>query len=502
MQVVIMRHLICCLFFCFYLFTVNSQSVSTSELAKLNNAISSFSEVSPFGINFSKIEDNKGNQTLINRTASFVYPLGMYNIGCSRNNLYISLFDTKGSDKNQIIDSMGHIVNYDTLKYSSYVPDGDFVYVRDVSGLAGLLDNKRNIILPCKYNYIERVKNSNFLILSDSLGNSALSDSKGRLIIDFKYSNISLPIISKDGLPSFDGSEMAETNKGKFFLLRDKNSKMSVWDAIRKEQTPSVFDGLYEDVRIKIWNEKLAFVQGVSNGKLVVFNNEFKSVKIEDNIKHVFLWRDCNVILGTEKGVLHSTSKILDKDGNVVDKLIINENIYWRFNKGKWTLCDKTEKSIAGPFDEFQYFGQGHIEDRFVVGKNGKYGVVDDKGNIIIPIENPFVAFLNNGNIMVDFGSTGFSYYSHNGERLTKENLLKYNSIFYYDHEKAPNYSWYQNTKGKWGMCRREDMKVLVPFVCDKAGSEFSYGMAVAYYAGRPYYINENGEGLPSNAYK
>jgi hypothetical protein len=43
---------------------------------------------------------------------------------------------------------------------------------------------------------------------------------------------------------------------------------------------------------------------------------------------------------------------------------------------------------------------------------------------------------------------------------------------------------------------------VLVPFVCEKTGTELKFGMATAFYKGRWYYINELGEGLPDEAYQ
>ena len=401
-------------------------------------------------------------------------------------------------------------------EYAVYSSHG---YVDEEQGVIRLKDWKE--ILPRKYYKIDVLYDGYFSISNTSpLANPnilyALVDSNGIFVTDFTYGKIAEVQVQKEGSGksyAFDfvaGSfgEKAERSDGKYFAAV-KNWKWGIIDRKGSVLVPFIFDGdddygSKKDLETRFWNGVLTFVYGNVKGKGYVCDGKGNKVCGMEKNQIAHLWQDCNVIVGKgNRGIISQVDSIYDNKGRVTNMLNVNKNLMWHFNAGKWTLKNRKGKKIAGPFDNYKFIGQVQEENVFIVGNGDKWGMIDKTGKVLIPIEKISVDFIKSGNVEVQDNGDYYQIYSRTGKRLSEEKLTVWSTKeLYFSYGGAPEAVWFENIEGKWGLCRQKDMKVLVPFVCEKTGTELKFGMATAFYKGRWYYINELGEGLPDEAYQ
>ena len=488
------------------------QSVNADVLKKINAKIDTFSNeyifdshigkgsITPFNRAYSIVIDKHNKRCLINKKGDLLYNDSAEYMALSKHICRLEYRKNKDELFYIILDSLGKPVIFDTTQYQSYCPTDKGIITYKINQeegpLLGVLSSSGKEIFPCKYKHIRYIDN-HYIVDNVDL-QEALADKNGQFKTEFKYKVIGSPRISSDGIREFQCTAMAEPTNGHIFTAQNEERKWGVIDDNGRIIIPFIFD---QNPMVKFWNGKLSFVKGFTNQKGQIYDGSGKKICDIPYHRHTHLWRDCAIIIGNEKTAIDYTDKIIGIDGKETDHLVINNDRIWYFNNKKWTLKDAKGNTIAGPYDKYQYFGQGHEENLFIVGNGGKYGMIDNAGNVIMQLKYESVDFLKNGNLTINENG-GFRYFTRNGTPIEMELVKDLSYKFYFDHEIEPEYIWYENMQGKWGLCRTKDMKVIVPFVCDKAGTELMYGMALAYYNGRPYYINEQGEGLPSKAYK
>lgn len=245
-----------------------------------------------------------------------------------------------------------------------------------------------------------------------------------------------------------------------------------------------------------------------------IYNSDAKHVALKPETEFVF-WKNRYVVVSKGGEQRNAPLKMLNKNGKPVQILKVADELCWQYKNDKWIFKTTKGKRLAGPFEEFRFLDQGDEEQLFIVGDGDRYGVVNMKGKLIIPIEYPEIEFYHNGNIKVfneydpnDTTRTAnkFKFYTRAGKQMKGEVLMGDPFVDSCASQKLENEEltcqWFMNTEGKYGLCRMKDMKLLVPFVCDTYGSLVSNGMAVAIYQGRAYYINEKGQGLPPEVYQ
>jgi hypothetical protein len=397
-------------------------------------------------------------------------------------------------------------------KYLKFFIRNDDYYKPDCEGIVRRCDMKE--ILPRKYFNIQAVYD-NYFSVSDSTALhyynplTALVDSNGVFLTNFIYETVWRPQVQKEGVSEVMWSawggrpfyeQKAEPSNGKVFEVEIEN-KIGFINDKGKELIPLIFEINSPDVLF--WNGELAFAYGQVNGKGYVCDGKGNKVCEVGNDKKVHLWQDCNVIVYGGKNSPAQIDTIYDRKGKVTDRLPVNKSLEWHFSGGKWTLKSDKGRKIAGPFDKYKFSGQVHEENLFIVGNGDKWGMIDKTGKVLIPIEKLRVDFKKCGTVEVQEEKDFYQIYSKEGKLLSEENFrCSDNPEIYFGYGPVPDGLWFCNAEGKWGLCRLKDMKVIVPFVCEKTGTELKFGMATAFYKGRWYFINELGEGLPDEAYQ
>lgn len=420
------------------------------------------------------------------------------------------IYSDRSTNEETVYDAyLGKAEKNDSVRCSYFRGDCIPRYKRSYSddGLNGIVDgNNGKVILPRKYHDVDMLCYGLFKVLNDEY-RCALSDSNGVFLTDFIY----------DGIKSFDElyltreTIMSEPSNGRAFAAMLK-SKWGVIDNKGKVLVPLIFDDKYNYPQAGFWNGELAFVYGLVNNEGYVCDGKGNKVCGVGKGKKAYFWQNSNVVVGKIEGTISQIDTIYDAKGDVTDRLAVNKNLVWHFKDSKWTLKNGKGKKIAGPFDHYKFYRQGHVENVFVVGNGDKWGMIDNAGKILIPIEKLRVDFNGCGNVEVQENKEYSQIYSYEGKQLTEEKLANdfvagTGLDFHRYGPKQPEARWFKNTEGKWGLCRLKDMKVIVPFVCDTypggmSSSALKFGMATAFYKGRWYFINELGEGLPDEAYQ
>jgi hypothetical protein len=212
------------------------------------------------------------------------------------------------------------------------------------------------------------------------------------------------------------------------------------------------------------------------------------------------------------------TAQYFDINGNPVDYLNLTDKLRWNIKGGKFVL-EKKGKPISDIYDAIYLKDDqpercyviphegDKVDQYFSVRKNGKEGVIDSKGKLIVPIEYDkcrlsydFIRVVS----IVD-GKKRFGFCNLKGEIV---HPVKYQ---FREGGMGLEFGWFYEGKdcpfeacrldGKWGCLDKKTKEVVIPFVLDDVYA-FMNGVGVVVYNGRLHYINEKGEGLPDEAYK
>lgn len=469
----------------------NSQALSKKQLKDLNMNVSGY-ELMPFEGDYAVVKNSVGHYGLIDQTGQLVYP-AEYDTIISSSEYFNLLKDGKSILLNSAAEFLG-----DSTQYSSITLCGNLARLIDHEGKHGFYGPSSLMVLPVKYHESDYV----VYTLSDGEYMFALRNETGMWALSYPKTNwISEYVYSE--APKFISDH---------YLLVTIGSATSVFDGKElKEIVP-----FRENVRsYKFWNNAVSFYVGMNKKDSLdyIYTSDGKSVMKYPEEEFCY-WKNKYIVVSKGGEERNIPLKIVNRGGKSVLILKTVDNLCWQYKKDKWVFRTTEAKKLAGPYDEFDFLDQDDQELAHIVGDAGKYGAVNLKGKEIVPLKYKSVRFHPSGNVKVfddvQFGDSvvsGFSFYSISGKRLK-------GGPFIYDpyvdsttaHFGTPltenGVMWLMNDEGKFGLCKVKDMKVLIPFVCDKCGTPEKNGMAVAYYGGRQYYINNKGEGLPDAAYK
>ena len=259
------------------------------------------------------------------------------------------------------------------------------------NGKSGMINPKGELVIPYSYDFIGSAYNNRFLILLNN---------------KYNFVDINGKLISSD---FFD--DAADFSNG---LAPVKFSEDGKWGYIDKNgilQTDTIYDNAY--------------------------NFEKKQAKVEIGNNHY----------------------IINRKGKIIDTLQID---YQKMN-GKLKLFGNSESGTLGRINgngdiimEGAYTSFGYVQkDRFWYNKNGKYGLADTTGTILI---KPFYEYL--------------TYFSDNGLALAKKNskfgYINENGIVIIDF-KFDEARGFRNglaavkINGKWGFIDKQGQFVIDP---------------------------------------
>lgn len=256
------------------------------------------------------------------------------------------------------------LTSYDNMSIS----EGGLIEVRK-NGKYGVLNKNGEIVVPIKYDLVHIKGNKNLIkvITPYQEGRKCgVYNSKGQVIVpigkyesvDVRESYIKVEQNGQKGILSSNGNEIVPVGK---------YGDVSVYECSDREQ-------YY--VEIKTNNKKGAVND---NGKVFIPIGKYEGFRVL-NKKLAF------VILNGKKGVVDRNGTLIVPFGKY-DNLAYDYGVLTYSKNGKWgILGENGNQATPAEYDAFK--PARHSHGMALVAKDGKAGVIDCKGNIIIPLDN------------------------------------------------------------------------------------------------------------------
>jgi hypothetical protein len=291
------------------------------------------------------------------------------------------------ADKAALVDKVGNKLTdfkYDEIKYSVFTRQDFFIVRRN--NLYGFIDSTGKEIIPTKYEKVTRFDKENTARYQLN-GKWGLIDSKGTILLEPKYKLIK----------NFSNNGTAVVNlNDHFFHIDNKANK--------------IYQKNFEDLKAYV-DKNVNYAPAKSGGKWGVINIKGESV-IPFEYEDIYYagWRDPNKTLcfycHTETGVVcfDIHNKQVSTETIFVSNVVSNESSE-RYNKKN--IIVKTENDsvfisfsknyssrkrnykFINEYDRLEYFENLHFNDPkeliFKIYKNGKVGLIDIFGEVIIP---------------------------------------------------------------------------------------------------------------------
>ena len=296
-------------------------------------------------------------------------------------------------------------------------------------------------------------------------------------------------------------------DKDKFYLIYEKDNKYGV---IEDENT--IINNEYDNIEYDNLNQ-LFIVKKDGKYGIVKLNGEtlISCLYDEIDIEGIYIYA-----LKNEEQTIFNTSgeKIEDQKYKSVYN-VENTNYKITINdENKYGVLDENNNSIISN----NYFYIGYLGNNYFVvsGQNGKNGIIDNKGDVILDTKydtiekiedtnlidaveintNTITLFNNemkelnkmsNANIFVEknyiriYSNKEQKYFNSNGEEKSNKEILSQNKIF-------------SDVKdGKWGFVDSNG-NVIVDYIYDEVTEQNSYGFAGIKKDGKWGSINEDGQ--------
>jgi hypothetical protein len=291
-----------------------------------------------------------------------------------------------------VIDSTGQtIVPFDYDEINGFWDHGISIATKNKK--AGCINYKGEVVLPFIFDDIWDLNEG--IRLVNCNGKVGYFDSLGKQIIDFKYDS---GLSCQEGLiPVLKGTK---------------------WGYINKKDS-IVIPFIYESA--SLFSEGLASVS--LNNKTGFIDKHNKTI-----IPFIYFEGDYSFYNGYARVMLDNKIGMIDKSGKVIIPFEYDGNENDSYAGGcfiverqlpkqeqSYALFDSTGKAITG-FDYYTIIYQGN--NKFSVEKAGKYGVIDNKGNIVVPIEYDDFIWNSNFNVSCSFKQGKIIYIDSTGKTV------------------------------------------------------------------------------------
>ena len=365
-----------------------------------------------------------------------------------------AFFDSFGKQKTDFI--------YDEIASTSFNYKDTFwknglILVRKNKQIGYLDKNLKEIIPFGKYETGDRF-NSNRIAIVSKNHKYGIIDEFGKEVVKTEYDTIEHPE------ESYHESEIFAAKKNNYLVLLDKNGK-KIYDKIK--------DFSFDYCRLNKKIEKIYHVQDLNGkygaidtkGKLIIpiIYEEFQDFGSNDNAIVKYKGR-FGLIESNNKTTYPIENKAIYADRRELDYYVIKnkDNKYGIINKNLTPIFYFDFEDLSPCFYD--------IKNRFIAKKNGKYGVIDRLGGIIIPFQ---YSKMSN---WVEYGP-GKNYHfvtKDNKEGLiTKEgkNVIPpiYDHLFYHNDKMI-----ILSKDKKYGVVTIQNEQVI-PFVYEKIYIEFGF---------------------------
>ncbi len=247
------------------------------------------------------------------------------------------------------------------------------------------LDSKLNEVVPFgQYNDGEPFNNNRLAIVSKN-GRYGVIDAYGKPVVRKEYNLIEHPKRYSDE------SELFVAKKGRYFQVLDKNarpiSEMNIknytWDSYRFTDKKDNIDNYYPQDYFK----NILIVETIDHTAYVL--NEDGTILIPAEYQRIEEFKGKIAIAKKENkyGLIDFNNQIISPfiydtiwTGRFFDYYVVSQN-------GKYGLIDETGNILLEcKYQDISpcYYNE---DNRYIVKNNGKYGIIDKRGNVIIPIE-------------------------------------------------------------------------------------------------------------------
>ncbi len=335
---------------------------------------------------------NNDSSGVLNYVGEFVVPLSFKHIAPFYNILLTQTYNTgkplklNNNLKDKISD-YSFTLNNSNSKVKTYY-SADIENLKQ-NGKYGALDNKGNIIIPFDFEILEPGLNTNLIASKNNL--FGIISKNGNVIIQHKYSNISIW-------------------KNKYYLL-NYNSLCGLISNNFKEIMPTVYNQITpindtsffvldktQWYRVTIDSVKVTSKQKIELNSTYKINNiKYPNANSDDDLisENYFLLQKNGLF-----GIISEDSKIkITPIYNQNSDFSPFKNNYFEFMKNGSTVIF-TLNGIELKNITTLYNYQKYLSDFIICIKDGKYGVVSQNGEVIIPfkyseiisaVENKFI---------------------------------------------------------------------------------------------------------------
>lgn len=331
-----------------------------------------YNECKPFENNKIAIVKNNKKYKLINKQGEELSVA--YDEIYKDDNFYL----TKIKNKLGVLDSLGNQVFPNQDKEISIVSFNfkneikNFFLIKSIQDKYGIVNEKREDVIPIKYDSLSIVATGDInIIIAREKNRFGILDIENQIVLPFDYTKIEYFGNKQDYFYVHQGDYMSLTDKDLKFL----------------------FPFVYSEIQPDVFNEQNRFIVQ-QNGKFGIIDRS-NNIILPIEYDYISNW----VEYGPKN--IHNIQKnqkygLVDTDGKIImpityDKvLILNDECVFVSNNGKYGVTDAYNNKILDViYDEIYYFENHNLDtyyqipDSFYVKINGKYDLIDNKGNIL-----------------------------------------------------------------------------------------------------------------------
>lgn len=249
----------------------------------------------------------------------------------------------------------------------------------------GILDSLGQIVIPCQYDQLEISYFSNKYFRVSNNGKCGVADISNHIIIPLVY----------DSLVFFDSDDLAVKQDNAWSLIDFEGKK--------------VFENTYEGIR-EIDKEHISVKK---NGKwgLIDRSGSFIIQPIYDKIDFPFFFAENEPLKVTKDGKIG----FVDKTGKTLvptlyDEVFYSDNyshFYLAKSEDKWGVLDLSHKQIL-PF-EYEEIVPNWDNSVLILTKDNKYALADSSGNLLTDFDYQYIREVSYGHysVYVRDGDTG-----------------------------------------------------------------------------------------------
>lgn len=388
---------------------------------------------------------------------------------------------TQKAGKQGVIDIDGHVI-IDNI-YDRVSPDYDY-FVVELNKKKGIADKNGKVILPPKYEYCS-LRKEGFICIKNKKG-YGLADLTGKVVIK----------PSLNSIPNFDGNDYARVEvDGKYGWINRKGTFLT--------------EQLFDDARD--FSEGMA---AVKSGKLWGFIDENGNLVIEPQFDVVSQFKNgiSTVGISGHWGLISKNGEwitepkfdeIKEFEGGVAPAKIFN----LKARSSKWGMIDESARFVIEPeFEDLENFNGDYARAKAngkwgLIGKDGKwtvepefdeiypftdagvaevriknkYGFINTKGEVIVPVEITDEAYFNTVTHYLWAKVKGkWGFLDSNSGRWVIE--PKYKAAYAFDSGDALIEAQHED---KWGMIDCRDNWLIPPIFesNDDLSGTFNHGL-------------------------